>query len=75
MAAGTDTGYVLSLDQRRLDACQELRTLVDRAAWLEPETIVPLVGTRLRALLRRGYSSVTVEWDGGLVMTGAEGGR
>lgn len=75
LGAGADTGYVVSLDQRRLDACENLRALVDRAAWLDPETIVPLVDTRLRALLRRGYSSVTVEWDGGLVITGAEGDR
>ena len=72
---GADAGYVMSFDRRPLDPCQELRAIVDRIKWLDPETIVPLVDTRLRAIVRRGRSGVTAEWDGGLVVTGLAGAR
>ena len=65
---GADAGYVTTLDSRPIDPCQELKALMDRAPWLDPETIVPLVETRLQAIVRRGRSGVTAEWDGGLVM-------
>ncbi len=68
---GTDAGYVVSLEGRPLDPCRELQVLTDDARWLDPETIVPLVDTRLRALVRRGRSGVTAEWDGGLLIAGA----
>ena len=42
--------------------------MMDGAPWLDPETIVPLVDTRLRAIARRGRSGVTVDWDGGLLI-------
>jgi hypothetical protein len=74
-ARGVDAGYVLALDRRPLDPCQELRALVDRLGWLDPDTIVPLVDTRLRVIARRGRSGVTAEWDGGLLITGVGGGR
>jgi hypothetical protein len=65
---GADAGYVMSLDSRPVDPCHDLRALMDGAPWLDPETIVPLVETRLRAIVRRGRSGVTAEWDGGLVI-------
>jgi extracellular solute-binding protein (family 5) len=65
---GTDAGYVTSVDSRPIEPCQELKALMDRAPWLDPETIVPLVDTRLQAVVRRGRSGVTAEWDGGLVI-------
>jgi hypothetical protein len=65
---GADAGYVTSVDSRSVDPCQDLRALMDRAPWLDPETIVPLVETRLQAIVRRGRSGVTAEWDGGLVI-------
>jgi Bacterial extracellular solute-binding proteins, family 5 Middle len=65
---GADAGYVTSVDSRSVDPCQDLRALMDRAPWLDPETIVPLVETRLQAIMRRGRSGVTAEWDGGLVI-------
>jgi hypothetical protein len=65
---GTDAGYVMSLDSRPIDACRDLQSLVDRAPWLDPEAIVPLVETRLRAIVRRGRSGVTAEWDGSLLI-------
>jgi hypothetical protein len=65
---GADAGYVMSLDSRPVDPCHDLRALIDGAPWLDPETIVPLVETRLQAIVRRGRSGVTAEWDGGLVI-------
>lgn len=67
---GTDAGYMMSVDSRPLDPCRDLQGLMDVARWLNPETIVPLVDTRLQAIVRRGRSGVTTEWDGGLVIAG-----
>jgi hypothetical protein len=63
---GTDAGYIMSIDSRPLDACRDLQVLTDTARWLDPETVVPLVETRLHAIVRRGRSGVNAEWDGGL---------
>jgi hypothetical protein len=65
----------MSLDSRPVDACRDLLALMDGARWLDPETIVPLVETRLHAIVRRGRSGVTAEWDGGLVIAGANESR
>jgi hypothetical protein len=67
---GTDAGYVMSLDSRPIDPCRDLHALMEGARWLDPETIVPLVETRLQAIVRRGRSGVTAEWDGGLLIAG-----
>jgi hypothetical protein len=45
--------------------------VTDGAPWLDPETIVPLVDTRLQAIVRRGRSGLTAEWDGGVVVAGS----
>ena len=63
---GRDAGYIMSIDNRPLDACRELQVLMEATRWLDPDTIVPLVDTRLHAVVRRGRSGVTTEWDGGL---------
>lgn len=70
---GSDAGYVMSFNRRPLDPCRELQGVVDGARWLDPETVVPLVDTRLQAIVRRGRSGVTAEWDGGLLIAGADG--
>jgi hypothetical protein len=72
---GTDAGYIMSFDRRPLDPCREIQVLMDGVRWLDPETIVPLVETRLQAIVRRGRSGVTAEWDGGLFIAGASGPR
>ena len=72
---GTDAGYVISLDRDPVDRCRDLQALIDGARWLDPETIVPLVDTRLRAVVRRGRSGLTVEWDGGIVIAGVADSR
>jgi hypothetical protein len=72
---GNDAGYIVALDSRPVDACRDLQTLMDRARWLDPQTIVPLVDTRLHAIVRRGRSGVAVEWDGGVVVADPSGPR
>ncbi len=72
---GADAGYVVSVDSRPVDPCRELQSLLGSAPWLDPETIVPLIDTRLQAVVRRGRSGVSAEWDGGLVLAGVEDAR
>ena len=72
---GTDAGYIVSVDRRPLEPCRELQLMVEGARWLDPETIVPLVDTRLRAIVRRERSGAEVDWDGGLLIAGVYGSR
>jgi hypothetical protein len=65
---GNDAGYIVALESHPLDACREMQVLADNVGWVDPETIVPLVDTRLKAIVRRGRSGVTTEWDGGLLI-------
>ena len=65
---GNHAGYIMAVESRPLDPCRELQVLAEGAPWLDPETIVPLVDTRLHAIVRRGRSAVTAEWDGGLLL-------
>ncbi len=65
---GRDAGYIISVDRRPLDPCRDIQALMDSARWLDPETIVPLIEARLRAIVRRGRSGVTADWDGGLLI-------
>jgi len=67
---GADAGYIMSVDSRPVGPCRDLQALMDSAPWLDPETIVPLIETRLQAIVRRGRSGLTAEWDGGLVIAG-----
>ena len=72
---GTDAGYIVSLDRHPLDPCHELQMITAGARWLDPETVVPLVDTRLRAIVRRGRAGADADWDGGLLITGVNGPR
>jgi hypothetical protein len=67
---GTDVGHIVSVATSPIDPCHDLQRLMDGAPWLDPETIVPLVDTRLHAIVRRGRSGVSAESDGGLVIAG-----
>jgi hypothetical protein len=69
---GTDAGYLVALDSHPIDPCRDLQLLTADAPWLDPETIVPLVETRLHAIVRRGRGRVTAEWDGGLLIAAAD---
>jgi hypothetical protein len=65
---GIDAGYIVALERQPLDACREMQVIVDNVGWANPESIIPLVDTRLHAIVRRGRSGVGTEWDGGLIM-------
>jgi len=69
---GADAAYIISLDTRPLDPCREMQALVGNMGWIDPETIVPLVDTRLQAIVRRGRSGLIVDGDGGILL-GAHG--
>jgi hypothetical protein len=72
---GADAAYIAAIESRPLEPCRELRAMMEAAPWLDPETIVPLVETRLRAVIRRERSGVTVDWDGGLLIADASASR
>jgi signal transduction histidine kinase len=74
---GNEAGYVLSLDRRPLDPCREMQVLADNAGWIDPQAIVPLVDTRLQAIVRGGRSGIIAEWDGALLLASSrnEDGR
>jgi hypothetical protein len=68
---GADAAYVMALDRAPIEPCTEIGAAIERAPWLDPGTIVPLVDTRLRAIVRRGRSGVTVDWDGTPIVGGS----
>jgi hypothetical protein len=72
---GADAGYVVSMDSWPLEPCRDLQALMDRAPWLDPATIVPLVETRQHAIVRRGRSGVFIEFDGGMILAGGTAAR
>ena len=65
---GTDAGHIVAVARSPVDPCRDLQALMDSAPWLDPETIIPLVDTRLHAIVRRGRSGVSAESDGGLLL-------
>jgi hypothetical protein len=67
---GTDAGHIVAVASAPVDPCRDLQALMDAAPWLDPETILPLVDTRLHAIVRRGRSGLSAESDGGLVIGG-----
>ncbi len=67
---GTEAGYLVAVDSRPVDPCRDLQWLLGIAPWLDPDTIVPLIETRLQAVVRRGRGGIAAEWDGGLVLAG-----
>jgi hypothetical protein len=69
---GADAAYVLPVDAEPLERCRDLQALTDAAPWLDPETIVGLVDTRLQAIFRRGRSGLTIDGDGGLRIAGVK---
>lgn len=61
---GTDAGYVVPVESRPLEPCHELEALKESVPWVGPWTIVPLVDTRLQAVVRRGRSGLAADFDG-----------
>jgi hypothetical protein len=68
LARGEHAGIVLALD--RTTGCAAVAALQDRAPWLTQHSVVPLVDTRLRALVRKGRSHMTMERDGSVLVDG-----
>jgi hypothetical protein len=65
---GNEGAYIVALERRPMDSCREMLILAENAGWIEPDAIVPLVDTRLQAIVRRGRSGAVMEWDGGLLI-------
>jgi hypothetical protein len=72
---GTDAAYIVALDRNPLDPCRDVQVLMEGVRWVDPETIVPLVDTRMQAIVRRGRSGVTKEGDGGLLLAEVDAQR
>jgi hypothetical protein len=72
---GTDAAYIVALDRHPLDPCRDVQVLIEGARWVDPETIVPLVDTRMQAIVRRGRSGVTKEGNGGLLLAEVDAPR
>jgi hypothetical protein len=67
-AAG-GASYLVPLPREALAPCRAVADLAARAPWLTSDPsrhITALVETRRRAIVRRGGSSFTVDWDGTL---------
>jgi hypothetical protein len=73
--SGRDAGYIMSFDRQPLDPCRELDVALDGAPWLQPASIVPLVDTRLQAIVRRARSGLTADWDGALLIAASNDPR
>jgi hypothetical protein len=65
---GLDAGYIVSVDSQPLEPCSDLKAMVDIFSWFRPGTIVPLVDTRLQAVVRRGRSGATADFGGALLI-------
>lgn len=65
---GTDAGYVVAVESRPLEPCHELDSLKETVPWVGPSTIVPLVDTRQQAVVRRGRSGLTTDFDGSVLI-------
>lgn len=64
---GTDAGYIAFVDRRPFDSCDAKYTLfLGPFQWAT--TILPLVDTRQQALVRRGRSGITTDFDGSVLI-------
>jgi hypothetical protein len=56
----TERAFVIAVQRESLAPCH------DASAWPPGSSIQPLIDTRARAIVRRGSSPLTVDWDGTL---------
>jgi hypothetical protein len=68
---GADAAFIMAFDRGSVDPCRDIAAAMDAAPWLDPGSIVPLVDTRLKAIVRRGRSGLTADGDGTLLIDGA----
>ena len=66
LVRGDDAGFIIAVD--RTAGCAEIASLRERVPWVTQNGVVPLVDTRLRAVVRRGRSRPAMEWDGSLLI-------
>jgi hypothetical protein len=66
---GTERAYVVPVPRQSLAPCR------DSAAWPSGVSILPLIDTRARAIVRRGSVALTVDWDGTVRVAGVHDGR
>jgi len=72
LMAGAEQAYVFPLRRTTRDRCRSLAELVGSAAWLGARgAIVPLIYTRLRAVVRRDRLSVRFAWDSTVAIVAA----
>jgi hypothetical protein len=69
LEVGRERGYILALPRRPTVPCREL------ASWPPGATVLPLVDTRLNAILSRDLPRITVDWDGTLRIGDDTGAR
>ena len=55
---GEDRAYIVAVPLRPLSPCREAADLTSQGS------VVPLIDTRARAIVRRGSPPLTVDWDG-----------
>ncbi|KPK80884.1 MAG: hypothetical protein AMS25_08450 [Gemmatimonas sp. SM23_52] len=78
LARGSEFLLVLALPTSALDDCYQLLNLAKRVPWLAvgrlalSATIVPLVDTRRHLIARKGAAAISLDWDGTLVISGAD---
>jgi hypothetical protein len=69
LRGGSDAAFILALDSRPLDRCREMQALSEAIPWLDAQSLVPLVDTRLQVIVRRGRWAGRMDWDGGLLLS------
>jgi len=80
LARGSEFLIVLALPTVALDRCYQLLNLANRVPWLgvgrlaPSATIVPLVDTRRHLIARKGAAAISLDWDGTLLIGGADPG-
>ena len=76
---GSEPAFVIALPRASLDPCYDAAKLAATAPWLPPAsgqgqsapaTIIPLIDTRDRAIVKRNRISATIDWDGTLRLGG-----
>jgi hypothetical protein len=63
---GRDVAYVLAVPTAELAPCAALAELRTPTTWLDPQSLVPLLDTRRRAIVRRDAAVFSVDWNGSL---------
>jgi len=72
LAAGSEQAYVFPLRRMPRDRCRSLAELLGSAAWLGAQgTTVPLIDTRLHAVVRRNRLTLRLTWDSTVAIVSA----